>query len=125
MELKSCRNVELWQIPTSYFDFIIIAFSIFLFIRLPFIAGIARKKKFPSALPPPAPSKEEVLLTEIRDLLKEQAGKIKYYPQKNGLPSNACRTARDLYTSRHFQTSNLFCIFSTRKQEEQSFPIQL
>ncbi|KAB3737641.1 large conductance mechanosensitive channel protein MscL, partial [Phocaeicola vulgatus] len=24
---------------------------------------------------PPAPSKEEVLLTEIRDLLKEQAGK--------------------------------------------------
>ena len=56
------------------FDFIIIAFSIFLFIRL--LAKLNRKKEeVPAPAAPPAPSKEEVLLTEIRDLLKEQAGK--------------------------------------------------
>ena len=57
------------------FDFIIIAFSIFLFIRL--LARLNRKKEEVPASPaaPPAPSKEEVLLTEIRDLLKEQADK--------------------------------------------------
>ena len=58
------------------FDFIIIAFSIFLFISL--IKKMSEKKKAeePAApAPPPAPSKEEVLLTEIRDLLKEQSKK--------------------------------------------------
>ena len=55
------------------FDFLIIAFSIFLFIRL--ISKLAEKKKVeePAAPPaPPAPTKEEVLLTEIRDLLKDR-----------------------------------------------------
>lgn len=54
------------------FDFIIIAFSIFMLIRL--IGKLNRKKEEePAPAPePPAPSKEEVLLTEIRDLLKEQ-----------------------------------------------------
>ena len=55
------------------FDFLIIAFSIFLFIRL--LPKLTEKKKAeaPAAPPaPPAPSKEEVLLTEIRDLLKEK-----------------------------------------------------
>lgn len=57
------------------FDFIIIAFSIFLFIKL--LAQLNRKKKeeAPTPAAPPAPSKEEVLLTEIRDLLKQQAEK--------------------------------------------------
>ena len=58
------------------FDFIIIAFSIFLFNSL--IKKMSEKKKAeePAApAPPPAPSKEEVLLTEIRDLLKEQSKK--------------------------------------------------
>lgn len=54
------------------FDFIIIAFSIFLFIRL--ISKLNRKKEEASA-PAPAPSKEEVLLTEIRDLMKQQTEK--------------------------------------------------
>lgn len=53
------------------FDFIIVAFAVFLFIKA---IIIARKKEetapvAPSA--PPAPTKEEVLLTEIRDLLKK------------------------------------------------------
>ena len=51
------------------FDFIIIAISIFIFIRL--ISKLSRKKEEAPAAPP-APSKEEALLTEIRDLLKEQ-----------------------------------------------------
>ena len=58
------------------FDFLIIAFSIFLFIRL--LTKLTTKKEVaaPATPPaPPAPTKEEVLLTEIRDLLKEQKGK--------------------------------------------------
>lgn len=50
------------------FDFLIIAFSVFLFVRL--LSRLSRKKEKPAA--PPAPSKEELLLTEIRDLLKER-----------------------------------------------------
>lgn len=59
----------------SAFDFIIIAFSIFLFIQL--ISKLNRKKEEKTATPaaPPTPSKEEVLLTEIRDLLKQQTDK--------------------------------------------------
>ena len=58
------------------FDFLIIAFSIFLFIRL-FTKLTTKKEAAAPATPPapPAPTKEEVLLTEIRDLLKEQKGK--------------------------------------------------
>lgn len=56
------------------FDFLIIALSVFMFIKL--ITKLTEKKKkeeAPAAPPaPPAPSKEEVLLTEIRDLLKEK-----------------------------------------------------
>ena len=55
------------------FDFLILAFSIFLFIRL--LTKLTTKKEAaaPATPPaPPAPTKEEVLLTEIRDLLKEQ-----------------------------------------------------
>ena len=56
------------------FDFLVIAFSVFLFVRL--LSKLNRKKKTPAAPPaPPAPGKEELLLTEIRDLLKEKAGK--------------------------------------------------
>jgi large conductance mechanosensitive channel len=54
-------------------DFIIIAFCVFLLVRL--IMKLSKKKEEakPATPPvPPAPSKEEVLLTEIRDLLKEK-----------------------------------------------------
>lgn len=50
-------------------DFLIIAFAIFMAIKA--INHLKRKEaEAPSA--PPAPSKEELLLSEIRDLLKEQ-----------------------------------------------------
>lgn len=52
----------------SIIDFILIAFFIFLLVRL--INRFRRKQK--EAAPPPGPSKEEELLTEIRDLLKKQ-----------------------------------------------------
>ena len=54
------------------FDFLIIAFSVFLFVRL--LSRLSRKKKEQPAAPPapPAPSREEQLLAEIRDLLKER-----------------------------------------------------
>lgn len=53
------------------FDFLIIAFSIFMMIKA---MNAAKKKEeaAPAAPPaPPAPTKEETLLTEIRDLLKK------------------------------------------------------
>lgn len=50
-------------------DFLIVAVSIFLFIKL--ITKLKKKEENkPTA--PPAPSNEEVLLAEIRDLLKQQ-----------------------------------------------------
>lgn len=55
------------------FDFLIIAFSIFLFIKLLTKLTAKKEEEAPAAPPaPPAPSKEEVLLTEIRDILKEK-----------------------------------------------------
>lgn len=50
-------------------DFIIVAFAIFLVVK-----GINRLKRKEEAKPaaPPAPSAEEKLLTEIRDLLKSR-----------------------------------------------------
>ncbi|MEO3406932.1 large-conductance mechanosensitive channel protein MscL [Mucilaginibacter sp. CAU 1740] len=51
-------------------DFLIVAFCIFLIVK-----GINSLKKKEEAAPaaPPAPTKEEVLLTEIRDLLAKKA----------------------------------------------------
>ncbi|HEN20658.1 MAG TPA: large-conductance mechanosensitive channel protein MscL [Desulfobacteraceae bacterium] len=51
----------------SIIDFLIIAFVIFMFIK----AINSSKKKEEEAAAPPAPSSKEVLLTEIRDILKE------------------------------------------------------
>ncbi|MGG6309266.1 large conductance mechanosensitive channel protein MscL [Paenibacillus macerans] len=50
-------------------DFFIISLSIFLFVK-----GISKFKREEAKKPeaPPAPSKEEILLTEIRDLLKQK-----------------------------------------------------
>jgi len=53
-------------------DFLIVAFCIFMAIRL---MQKFRKKQEDAAAEPPAPSKEEALLSEIRDLLKSQAKK--------------------------------------------------
>ena len=52
----------------TVFDFTIIAFAIFMIVKL---MNAAKKKEEAAPAPPPAPTKEEVLLTEIRDLLKK------------------------------------------------------
>lgn len=53
-------------------DFLIIALSIFVALR---VIMKFKKKEEEAPAPAPAPSKEEMLLTEIRDLLKQQADK--------------------------------------------------
>jgi large conductance mechanosensitive channel len=52
------------------FDFLIVAFAVFMVIKA--INTAKRKEEVPVAPPaPPVPTKEETLLTEIRDLLKK------------------------------------------------------
>jgi large conductance mechanosensitive channel len=50
------------------FDFLIVAFAVFILIKA---INSAKKKEEVAPAAPPAPSKEETLLTEIRDLLKK------------------------------------------------------
>lgn len=50
-------------------DFVIIAFAIFIAVKA---VNSLKRKEEESPAAPPAPSKEEVLLTEIRDLLRER-----------------------------------------------------
>lgn len=49
-------------------DFLIIAFSIFIMVKW---MNSMKKKEAEAPAAPPAPTKEEVLLTEIRDLLRK------------------------------------------------------
>jgi large conductance mechanosensitive channel len=59
------------RVINAVISFVIIGAVIFFFIIKPMNMVMARMKKEEAAAPPPAPSREEVLLTEIRDLLKE------------------------------------------------------
>lgn len=56
----------------SVFDFVIVAFAIFIAIKL--MNKLHKKKEVEK--PAPKPTAEENLLTEIRDLLKQQNSKI-------------------------------------------------
>jgi len=61
------------QFVQDVFDFLIIAFCIFLMVK--FITKLTTKKEEPKPeepAPAPEPTAEEKLLTEIRDLLKEK-----------------------------------------------------
>ena len=59
------------QFIQNVFDFIIVAFCIFCMVKV--LMKLKKKKEEePAPESPAAPSKEEVLLTEIRDLLKEK-----------------------------------------------------
>lgn len=59
------------QFLQNVVDFLIISFSIFIIIRM---LNKLKKKEETKSEPPkePEPTKEELLLTEIRDLLKEK-----------------------------------------------------
>jgi large conductance mechanosensitive channel len=55
------------QFIQALIDFLIVAFAIFMALK-----GINKLKRPPPAAAPAAPPREEVLLTEIRDLLKQR-----------------------------------------------------
>ena len=58
---------------SAVINFVILAFVVFWIVKIVNkIAEIGQKKEEEALAPPPAPSNEEVLLTEIRDLLKEK-----------------------------------------------------
>jgi large conductance mechanosensitive channel len=53
----------------NVFDFLIVAFAIFMVIKG---MNAFKKKEVEAPTAPPAPTNQEVLLTEIRDLLKQK-----------------------------------------------------
>lgn len=74
---KQIEGIQMQAATISYgnfiqnlIDFIIIAFCVFLLVKG--INTLARKKKDEPAPEPPAPSREETLLTEIRDIMKNK-----------------------------------------------------
>ena len=67
-ELTIMGTVKYGNFLAAVINFIIIAFVLFLIIK-----GINSMKKKEAAAPPQAPAADVVLLTEIRDLLKQKA----------------------------------------------------
>ena len=59
--------IQYGQFLQALLDFLIIALAIFMALKV-----INRMKRKPPEAPPAAPPREEVLLTEIRDLLRQQ-----------------------------------------------------
>jgi large conductance mechanosensitive channel len=65
--LKEAVNLKLGSFIQALVDFAIIAFSIFMIVK-----GVSRMNRKQAESPaPPAPTKDQELLTEIRDLLKK------------------------------------------------------
>jgi large conductance mechanosensitive channel len=54
-------------------NFLIVALALFVFV-VKFLGWVVRTKQKEAAAPPP-PTKDQELLAEIRDLLRQQAGK--------------------------------------------------
>ena len=54
-------------------NFLIVAIVLFIFI-VKFLGMVLKAKRQEAEAPPPPLTKEQLLLTEIRDLLKQQAG---------------------------------------------------
>lgn len=73
-EIKPAVYMNYGNFIQMVFEFIVIAFSIFMVVKLMNKASNLRKKQEEEAasVAPPAPSNEEVLLAEIRDLLKNK-----------------------------------------------------
>jgi large conductance mechanosensitive channel len=72
--LKDAVSADIPAVTLNYgkfiqtiIDFTIIAFCVFMLVK-----AINRLKQAEAAAPPPAPPAQEVLLTEIRDLLKQR-----------------------------------------------------
>ena len=52
-------------------NFVIVAFALYVFI-VKFLGYVMKAKKAEAAATPPAPTKDQELLTEIRDLLRKK-----------------------------------------------------
>jgi len=65
---KEAVTIRYGAFLQTVFDFIIVAFAIFLAVKM--INRLKRKEEVAPSTPPPPPSRQEVLLEEIRDLLK-------------------------------------------------------
>ena len=59
--------MSIGQFLTNTLDFIVVAFVMFIIVK-----GVNSLKKAEAAAPPPGPTKEETLLTEIRDALRSR-----------------------------------------------------
>ena len=68
-EVRAAVAINYGSFLSTILDFLIIAFGVFCLIKA--INRFHRKKEA-APPPPPQPSQEEVLLAEIRDLLKER-----------------------------------------------------
>ena len=68
--LKGDGAIMIGNFIQNVVDFLIIAFSIFVFIKL--INNFKKKKEEPVEEPAPAKPTQEELLAEIRDILKEK-----------------------------------------------------
>ncbi|MDE6273412.1 MAG: large-conductance mechanosensitive channel protein MscL [Muribaculaceae bacterium] len=71
--LKEAVNFNYGMFIQNIIDFLIIAICIFVAIRM--AMKLKKKEEEPAPEPAPEPTKEEVLLTEIRDLLKKDVDK--------------------------------------------------
>lgn len=69
-KMTEAVSINYGNFISTTLDFIIIAFSIFLIVKM---VNAIRRKQEETPPPPPAPSKEEQLLTEIRDILKKNS----------------------------------------------------
>ncbi len=67
---RAAVTIDYGKFIQAVVDFLVIAFAVFLIIKA---ANAFKRKQEPAPAAPPAPSAEEVLLTEIRDLLKSQS----------------------------------------------------
>ena len=67
---KSAAVIAYGSFANTVIDFTIVAFCIFMIVK---VMNTLKKKPAPAPAVPPEPTKEERLLTEIRDLLKARA----------------------------------------------------
>ncbi|MEZ4374299.1 MAG: large-conductance mechanosensitive channel protein MscL [Polyangiaceae bacterium] len=67
---KAAVTLKYGMFLQNIFDFLIIAIAVFLMVR---VINRVRRKEEAAPAPPPEPSAEEKLLTEIRDLLKAKS----------------------------------------------------
>lgn len=68
-ETAAAVTINYGNFIQTIFDFVIIAFAIFWVVK---VMNKMKKKEAATPIAPPAPSNQEVLLGEIRDLLKNK-----------------------------------------------------